>query len=178
MKKALIFDIEHSSFVDGPGIRTTVFFKGCNLKCKWCHNPESQNKNEQILFYKDKCTGCQKCKSVCPYALEKCDFCGKCALFCPNDAREICGKEYTALEVLNEILKDKEYYGSTGGATFTPMISSYADDVNQEYKRHAIERFIRPEEIAELAFYLMSDYGEIVCGHTVIADGGDNSATL
>lgn len=68
--------------------------------------------------------------------------------------------------------------GIAPGATFTPMISSYAHDVNQEYKRHAIERFIRPEEIAELAFYLMSDYGEIVCGHTVIADGGDNSATL
>ena len=68
--------------------------------------------------------------------------------------------------------------GIAPGATLTPMISSYAHDVNQEYKRHAIERFIRPEEIAELAFYLMSDYGEIVCGHTVVADGGDNKATL
>jgi NAD(P)-dependent dehydrogenase (short-subunit alcohol dehydrogenase family) len=68
--------------------------------------------------------------------------------------------------------------GIAPGATFTPMISSYAHDVNQEYKRHAIERFIRPEEIAELALYLMSDYGEIICGHTVIADGGDNCATL
>ena len=68
--------------------------------------------------------------------------------------------------------------GIAPGATFTPIISAYAYDVNQKYDRHAIERFIRPEEIAELAFYLMSDYGEIVCGHTVIADGGDNSATL
>lgn len=64
------------------------------------------------------------------------------------------------------------------GATFTPMIARYAHDINQKYERHAIERFIRPDEIAELAYYLMSDYGEIICGHTVVADGGDNAATL
>ncbi len=68
--------------------------------------------------------------------------------------------------------------GIAPGATFTPMISYYAHCIDQKYERHAIERFIRPDEIAELAFYLMSDYGEIVCGHTVIADGGDNCATL
>lgn len=117
--KANIFDIERGSYVDGPGIRTTVFFKGCNLQCKWCHNPESQSKNKQILFYRDKCTGCGKCKSVCPYALEQCDFCGRCALYCPQDARKICGKEYTVEEVLSEILKDKDYYGESGGVTFS-----------------------------------------------------------
>ena len=68
--------------------------------------------------------------------------------------------------------------GIAPGATITPMISSYAHSTDQKYKRHAIERFIRPDEIAELAFYLMSDYGEIICGHTVVADGGDNCATL
>lgn len=68
--------------------------------------------------------------------------------------------------------------GIAPGATFTPMISHYAYDINQKYERHAIERFIRPDEIAELAYYLMSDYGEIICGHTVVADGGDNAATL
>lgn len=68
--------------------------------------------------------------------------------------------------------------GIAPGATLTPMIAHYAHDINQKYERHAIERFILPAEIAELAFYLMSDFGEIICGHTVIADGGDNSATL
>lgn len=68
--------------------------------------------------------------------------------------------------------------GIAPGATLTPMTATYAKDANQKYERHAIERFILPEEIAELAFYLMSDYGEIVCGHTVVADGGDNKATL
>ena len=68
--------------------------------------------------------------------------------------------------------------GIAPGATFTPMISSYAKEIDQPYPRHAIERFIRPDEIAELAFYLMSDFGEIICGHTVVADGGDKVATL
>lgn len=68
--------------------------------------------------------------------------------------------------------------GIAPGATFTPMISRYAHDINQKYERHAIERFIRPDEIAFLAHYLMSDMGEIICGHTVVADGGDNAATL
>lgn len=67
--------------------------------------------------------------------------------------------------------------GIAPGATFTPMIARYAKDISQPYPRHAIERFIRPEEIAELACYLMSDYGEIICGHTIVADGGDNNAS-
>ena len=118
--KATIFDIERNSFVDGPGIRTTVFFKGCNLKCKWCHNPESQAPEKEMMLYKDKCIGCGKCREVCPNHLKKCDFCGKCELFCVADARRICGKEYTVDEVLSEILKDKSFYEtSDGGATFS-----------------------------------------------------------
>ena len=68
--------------------------------------------------------------------------------------------------------------GIAPGATFTPMIARYAHSIVQKYERHAIERFIRPDEIAELAFYLMSDFGERICGHTVVADGGDNAATF
>lgn len=114
-----LFDIERNSFVDGPGIRTTVFFKGCNLKCAWCHNPESQSFEREMMFYKDKCTGCGKCKKVCANP-EKCVFCGKCEIFCPADARRICGKEYTAQEVFSEVVKDKPYYdNSGGGVTFS-----------------------------------------------------------
>lgn len=90
--KAMIFDIQRNSFVDGPGIRTTVFFKGCNLHCKWCHNPESQSPQKQMMYYKDKCIGCGKCAEVCPDKLKKCDFCGKCELYCPAGARKVCGK--------------------------------------------------------------------------------------
>lgn len=120
MLKATIFDIERNSFVDGPGIRTTVFFKGCNLKCAWCHNPESQSSRREMLVYKNKCTGCGKCLEACPNRLVSCDFCGKCELYCPNDARKICGREYTTDEVLREVIKDKVFYaGSGGGVTFS-----------------------------------------------------------
>ena len=120
MTKATLFDIARNSYVDGPGIRTTVFFKGCNLHCAWCHNPESQSAKPQMMFYKHKCTGCGKCKEKCPNALEKCDLCSKCTLYCPHDAREICGKEYAVDAVLREILKDKSFYeASGGGVTFS-----------------------------------------------------------
>ena len=104
-KKAIVFDIVRSSFVDGDGIRTTVFFKGCNMRCKWCHNPEGLDKRPQMLFYKNRCKACGKCNSVCG-SKENCTLCGKCALLCPNDAREICGKEYTKEELFDEIVKD------------------------------------------------------------------------
>ena len=118
-KTAILFDIERCSYVDGPGIRTTVFFKGCNLHCQWCHNPESQNPCPEMLFYRDKCTGCGKCRSICP-SPEGCTLCGKCAFFCPADARSICGREYTLREVLAEIRKDRSLYeNSGGGVTFS-----------------------------------------------------------
>lgn len=120
MHTAVIFDIARASYVDGPGIRTTVFFKGCNLECAWCHNPESQSAKAQLLVYKNRCTGCGKCKQKCTYNLEKCELCGKCALYCPRDAREICGREYTVEDALKAIVKDKAFYeNSGGGVTFS-----------------------------------------------------------
>ena len=117
--KGKIFDIQRGSFVDGPGIRTTIFFKGCNLKCAWCHNPESQDIATQLMFYKDKCTDCGICKSVCEHP-DNCTLCGKCSIYCPNDARKICGDEYSCEEILREILNDASYYkNSGGGVTFS-----------------------------------------------------------
>lgn len=118
--KAVIFDIERGSFVDGPGIRSTVFFKGCNLRCAWCHNPESHSPKPEMLFYKNKCTGCGKCREKCPEELRACTLCGKCTLYCPQDAREICGKERTVDEIMAEIVKDAPFYKtSNGGVTFS-----------------------------------------------------------
>ncbi len=106
--------------MDGPGIRTTVFFKGCNLRCRWCHNPESQAFRPQLMFYRNKCTGCGKCKEVCPYHLENCTLCGKCELFCHHDARKLCGREYTVEEVWEQVVSDKAFYkNSGGGVTFS-----------------------------------------------------------
>lgn len=119
-KGGVIFNIEHSSFVDGPGIRTTVFFKGCNLRCAWCHNPESQSFLPQMMIYKEKCVSCGRCKEKCPNGLENCTLCGACALYCPADARRIKGKNYTVEEVLDEVLSDAPFYESSGGgATFS-----------------------------------------------------------
>ena len=112
---ATIFNIERSSFVDGPGIRTVVFFKGCNLQCKWCHNPESWSFQPQMLCYEEKCNGCGTCKDVCSNGMQTCDLCGKCVRFCPQDARKICGKAYTVDELFHEIEKDKAYYQTSGG---------------------------------------------------------------
>lgn len=100
--QADIFDIQRNSCVDGPGIRTTVFFKGCNLSCRWCHNPEGQSFQREVLRYPDKCTGCGSCK-------------GEALFDCPNGAKVICGKGYTADEVLQEVLKDKLFYDTSGG---------------------------------------------------------------
>ena len=115
----IIFDIQRSSYVDGPGVRTTVFFKGCNLKCDWCHNPESQNIKPQLLYYKNKCIDCGACNYICKNKNE-CILCGSCALICPNDAKSICGRTYSVEEILKEIKKDKQYYiSSNGGVTFS-----------------------------------------------------------
>ncbi len=120
MDKGLIFDIQHASFVDGPGVRTTVFFKGCNLRCAWCHNPESQGAEREMLYYRDTCTDCGKCREVCQNGLEGCTLCGKCEAYCPSHARTVCGKEMTVDMVLSEVVKDKAFYeNSGGGVTFS-----------------------------------------------------------
>ena len=104
-----IFNIQKFSIHDGPGIRTTVFFKGCNLRCRWCHNPESHASQKEILFYKNKCTACGRCKDL---TVDD-DF------ICLNGAKEICGRDYTVQEVFREIEKDRAFYEASGGATFS-----------------------------------------------------------
>jgi len=111
-----IFDIQRFSIHDGPGIRTTIFLKGCNLKCLWCHNPESQAHHSELLFYQDKCIGCGACKQVCPKNEEDpCVACGNCTMACSQNARELAGKTVSPEEVTEIILKDKKYYLTSGG---------------------------------------------------------------
>ncbi len=114
-KKALITDIKRFAVHDGNGIRTTIFFKGCPLRCVWCHNPETFSAKKEMAVYMHKCKNCGKCKEVCPHHLEKCDFCGKCEDSCPNDARKIYGREMSVEDILAILLKDKAFYDESGG---------------------------------------------------------------
>ena len=110
----LVFDIKRASTVDGPGIRTTVFLKGCNLNCFWCHNPEGKSPEAQIAFFAEKCIDCWSCKKHCSNP-DECISCGNCAENCPTQARKLFGKEYSTEELLSVIEADKAYYNAPGG---------------------------------------------------------------
>lgn len=112
---AILFDLQKGSVIDGPGIRTTVFFKGCNLRCKWCHNPESQRREKELMFYKNKCIDCGVCRTLCPHGLKYCDYCQTCTHYCPRHAREVVGKSYTSEELFAQIATDILFYQSSGG---------------------------------------------------------------
>lgn len=132
MAQPLIFDIRRYSINDGPGIRITIFMKGCPLKCAWCHNPESQSPQVQKLYTESKCIGAQDCIEVCPEnALtltpngivtdaEKCTLCGLCAEACPTKAMEMSGKMYDVDELIQIIEKERIHIDhSGGGVTFS-----------------------------------------------------------
>ena len=123
----LVFDIQRFSLHDGPGIRTTVFFKGCPLRCIWCHNPESMRMAPQLGYKKEKCTGCMACVHVCPNAahreesgehildFSRCRFSGRCVEPCVSGALRQIGKEMTVEEIMAEVIKDRLYYDNSGG---------------------------------------------------------------
>jgi pyruvate formate lyase activating enzyme len=128
----IVFDIKRFSIHDGPGIRTTVFFKGCPLSCWWCHNPESQAPGPELALRAHRCIRCQACPPVCTQGAiswngnlaatdrEKCTLCGDCVEACYAEAREIVGREMTVAQVMSEIEKDLAFYDqSGGGVTFS-----------------------------------------------------------
>jgi len=130
--KGLVFDIKKYAFHDGPGIRTTVFFKGCPLQCLWCHNPESWKARAELGFRKVRCLGCGQCVEACSSEaislvenrpvtdVEKCVLCGRCVDACPAGARQIIGRQTTVSEVMAEVERDVIFYDqSGGGVTFS-----------------------------------------------------------
>lgn len=133
MQAGLIFNIQRYSVQDGPGIRTTVFFKGCPLSCAWCHNPEGLSSRPQLAVMESRCLRCGACHDACKHASAsgasdgpcpttdvRCDLCGECVEACPTEARQALGKRMSVEELMVELLRDRLFYDdSGGGVTFS-----------------------------------------------------------
>lgn len=130
-KSGIVFNIQHYSIHDGPGVRTNIFLKGCPLRCRWCSNPESHAQNPQLMVLHDRCVGCKACVSICKKQAigivdgkavtdrSKCIACGDCVSVCAARAREIMGKRMTVAEVMEAAEEDAIFYGADGGITLS-----------------------------------------------------------
>lgn len=125
MESLRVFDIQRYCIHDGDGIRTTVFLKGCPLRCAWCHNPESQVERPELLWNEERCTGCGACETVCPVEAacgdaaepnrETCIACGACVQECLNGARQLAGISYSPAQLAAEVRKDNMFFEESGG---------------------------------------------------------------
>jgi pyruvate formate lyase activating enzyme len=157
--RGILFDVQRFSIHDGPGIRTTLFFKGCPLRCLWCQNPESHKPGREIAFYRERCARCFNCREICPERaiLEgedrrvdytKCTVCGECAAACDRDALRVVGTCWEPHPLLDEILRDRDFFMDSGGGitlsggepaaqsafleVFLPLVKAEGIHVNME----------------------------------------------
>lgn len=170
-EKGIVFDIQRASLHDGPGIRTTVFLKGCLLDCLWCHNPEAVSTKRQLFFHFDKCINCGDCAKVCKddvhhlldgkhtIDFDKCTFCGKCVEACNSNALKIIGKEMSIDEVMLEVMADLDFYtNSGGGMTISggePLLQfSFSKELLQRCKEMGINTCVETSGFVSEAHFL------------------------
>ena len=160
LPEAMVFEIQRLSTEDGPGIRTTVFFKGCGLACAWCHNPESISARPQLHWIASRCIGCGTCCTVCPETAltlakdgltidrARCTQCGQCAAECPSTAMELIGTRWHIDDLVYEVLKDRAYFTNSGGGVTAgggepglqaPFLSAFLRDLKQEGIHTAVD---------------------------------------
>lgn len=182
MEKGIVFDIKNFSIHDGPGIRTTVFLKGCPIKCLWCSNPESQKAEPEIMMFPERCVNCGECTEVCPTGAakngytdnEKCTGCGKCLEVCKSQARKLIGKTTTSEEVVKEVMKDKIVYDNSGGGVTlgggeTCMQPKFAAEIFKKCKEQGVHTILdtsgycNENEFLEIVKYVDLVYFDIKC---------------
>ncbi len=159
MSSGIVFDIKRFSLHDGPGIRTTIFFKGCGLRCWWCHNPESQRPKPELFLRPELCIQCGACVAECPAGAiwregdrfttdrEACDRCGACTVVCAAAAREMVGREMTVKQVMDEVLRDSIFYDEFGGGVTVsggePLLQGdFLFDLLQSCKAHDLHTVV------------------------------------
>lgn len=184
-KKGRIFNIQRYSIYDGEGIRTLVFFKGCNIRCEWCANPEGISSDYQVMFSHDKCLSCGKCADVCPAGVHvmetnavgervhrvdrtvDCVGCRKCEDICISDALTIMGKEMTVQELMDVIMKDYDFYLSSGGGVTlsggeVSLQADFAAALLAECKKKMVDTAIETNGTTNLSNYeILAPYTDL-----------------
>ncbi len=170
-----VTDIQRFCMHDGPGLRTTVFLKGCPLRCFWCHNPETQSPEPQLLYHSAKCIACGLCAS-CPagahtfengihrFHASACVGCGRCTEHCPTGALSMAGRPMSSEEIIETVLRDQAFYGADGGITLSGGEPMYHPEACLELLRMAKEKGLHTA--VETCGHFPSQYVEDLCRYT------------